>query len=131
MEAAEAPYRKAVELAPDQPLIRVSFGQTLLALKKEGAVEEAIEHLDIAMRADRENPLGWRLLAEAYERQGDAGMARLATAEQAFHLGQLQPARQFSMRARELLPPGTPQFRRANDIINAAESNIPRRVRGG
>jgi len=131
MEAAEEPYRRAVELAPDQPLIRVSFGQTLLALKKEGALEEAVKELEIAMRADRENPMGWRLLAEAYEREGDAGMARLATAEQAFHLGQLQPARQFGMRARELLPPNTPQFRRANDIINAAESNIPRRVRGG
>lgn len=127
---AEEPYRKSVELAPDQPLLGISLSQTLLALKKEGSVDDAIVFLDKALRQEDDNPMGWRLLAEAYERKGDAGMARLATAEMNYSLGQLAPARNFGMRARELLTEGTPQYRRANDIINAAESNFPRRRRG-
>ncbi len=44
-------------------------------------------------------------------------MARLATAEQDFALGQLKDARVFAMRAREMLPKNTPQWRRATDIV--------------
>ncbi len=44
-------------------------------------------------------------------------MARLATAEQNFALGQVRDARAFAMRARELLPRNTPQWRRATDIV--------------
>ena len=44
-------------------------------------------------------------------------MMRLATAEQDYALGQLKDARVFAMRAREMLPKDTPQWRRATDIV--------------
>jgi predicted Zn-dependent protease len=44
-------------------------------------------------------------------------MARLATAEQNFALGQMKDARAFAMRARELLPRDTSDWRRATDIV--------------
>ncbi len=126
---SEAPYRRSVELAPNEPLLRTPFGQTLLAINREGAVDEAITVLEKGVALERDNPMAWRLLAEAYERKGDAGMARLAVAEQNFALGQLPSARQFGIRARELLAEGTPQYRRAIDIINASETSLMRRPR--
>jgi predicted Zn-dependent protease len=48
-------------------------------------------------------------------------MARLATAEQNFYLGQMTDARVFAVRARELLKKDSPEWRRANDIILASQ----------
>ena len=48
-------------------------------------------------------------------------MARLASAEQNFALGQKDQARIFGMRARESLPKDTPEWRRATDIVLVSE----------
>jgi predicted Zn-dependent protease len=61
------------------------------------------------------------LLSQAYDSQGLDGMARLATAEQNFYLGQMNDARVFAVRARGLLKKDTPEWRRANDIILASQ----------
>jgi predicted Zn-dependent protease len=126
---AEAPYRRSVELAPNEPLLRTAFAQTLMAIKRPGIVDEAVVQLERALLADRDNPMAWRLLSEAHEIRGEAGMARLAVAEQNFALGQLMEARQMGIRARELLAQGTPEYRRATDIVQAAEANLVRRRR--
>jgi predicted Zn-dependent protease len=126
---SEAPYRKSVELAPTEPLLRISLGQTLLALPKDAGVADAIVNLNRAADYESDNPFTWRLLAEAYERNGQEGQARLATAEQSFSLGQLPEARRFAQRARDLLEQGTPQYRRAVDIITTSEDNFQGRKR--
>ena len=56
-------------------------------------------------------------MSEAYDTKGEAGMARLATAEQNFYLGQTRDARVFAMRARDLLKKDSPEWRRATDIV--------------
>jgi predicted Zn-dependent protease len=126
---SEAPYRKSVELAPTEPLLRVSLGQTLLALPKDAGVADAVTNLNRAVDYEPDNPFTWRLLAEAYERNKQPGLARLATAEQSFSLGQLTVARTFALRARDLLQQGTPQYRRAVDIITTSEDNFESRKR--
>jgi predicted Zn-dependent protease len=68
-----------------------------------------------------DNALGWRLLSEAYDTKGMDGEARLATAEQNFYLGQMQDARTFAIRARQLLKKDTPEWRRATDIVLASK----------
>lgn len=124
---AEAPYRKAVELAPTESLLRLSLGQTLLALPDDKGLKDAIVNLNRAVDYEDENPFAWRLLSEAYERDNQAGLARLATAEQNFALGKLAEARTFALRARDLLEPDTVQLRRANDIIATSEDNYEAR----
>jgi predicted Zn-dependent protease len=126
---SEAPYRKSVELAPTEPLLRISLGQTLLAVPKDAGVAEAITHLNRAADYEPDNPFTWRLLAEAYERNKQPGLARLATAEQSFSLGKLPEARRFALNARDLLEQGTPQYRRAMDIITTSEDNFQGRRR--
>ncbi len=118
---AEAPYRKSVALKPDAPLLLVSLGQTLVAEDDKTKLDEAIGKLNRSLDLEKDNPLAWQVLAQAYDAKGDGGMARLATAEQNFALGQVKDARAFAMRARELLPRNTPQWRRATDIVMVSQ----------
>lgn len=120
VEQAEAPQRKSVALKPDAPLLRINLGQTLISLKDPAKVEEGIQELKRALLNDSDNAVTWRLLAQAYDKQGKDGDARLATAEQYFSLGAAQEARVFAMRARELLTKNTPEWRRATDIVLAS-----------
>ena len=117
---AEEPHRKSVELKPTASLLRVNLAQTLLALDNGKRADEAIVELDRALVLENDNSFAWRLLSQAYDAKGDAGRARLAAAEAHFALRDEEQARIFAMRAREKLDPGTPQYRRATDIVLAS-----------
>lgn len=117
IKESEVPYRKSVELRPDAPLLRINLGQTLVAQEDKAKLDEAIVQLKRALDFENDNAFAWQILARAYDGKGDPGMARLATAEENFALGQLRDARGFAMRAREMLPKDTPQWRRATDIV--------------
>ncbi len=114
---AEEPQRKSVELKPDAPLLRVNLGQTLIALDEPTKIEEGAAELRKALTQEDDNAVAWRLLAQAYDKQGKEGLARLATGEYHFALGDAQQARVFAMRAREKLTKDTPEWRRATDIV--------------
>lgn len=120
-EEAEAPQRKSVELKPDAPLLRVNLGQTLIALDDKAKVREGIGELKRALTQEEDNAVAWRILAEAYDKLNEDGLARLATAEYNFNIGDKRQARVFAMRAREMLNRGTPEWRRATDIVLVAE----------
>ena len=117
IKESEDPYRKSVELKPNAPLLRINLGQTLVAEEDKTKMDDAIAQLKRALDLENDNAFAWQILARAYDSKGDAGMARLATAEQDYALGQLKDARVFAMRAREMLPKDTPQWRRATDIV--------------
>jgi len=114
---AEPAHRKSVELAPGAPLLLVNLGQTLIALNDPTRMDEAITDLNRALGKEPDNALAWQLISQAYDAKGFGGMARLATAEQNFYLGQSKDARTFAIRARELLKKDTPEWRRATDIV--------------
>ena len=61
--------------------------------------------------------MAWRLMSEAYDAKHMDGQARLAVAEYDYSLGDFNGAKAFAMRARELLPQNTPDWRRATDIV--------------
>ena len=114
---AEMPQRKSVELKPDAPLLRINLGQTLIALDDDKKVEEGVGELRRALTQEHDNATAWRILAQAYDKQGKEGLARLATGEYFFAVGDPQQARVFAMRAREKLDKETPEWRRATDIV--------------
>jgi len=120
-EEAEMPQRKSVELKPEAPLLRVNLGQTLIALDDRKKVAEGVAELKRALTQEEDNAVAWRLLAEAHDKLGEDGLARLATAEYNFNIGDKRQARVFAMRAREMLTRGTPEWRRATDIVLVAE----------
>jgi predicted Zn-dependent protease len=120
-EEAELPQRKSVELKPEAPLLRVNLGQTLIALDDKKKVAEGVVELKRAITQEEDNAVAWRILAEAYDKLNEDGLARLATAEYNFNIGDKRQARVFAMRAREMLTRGTPEWRRATDIVLVAE----------
>lgn len=121
VKESEASHRRSVELKPDAPLLRVNLGRTLVALNDATRRDEAIEILNRAVATESDMYEAWRLLAQAYDGKGDAGRARLASAEAHFAIDDLKQAKVFAMRAREQLDRDTPQFRRATDIVMASE----------
>lgn len=118
---AEAPHRRSVELMPNAPLLRVNLAQTLLAQNDKTKVDEAINYLEGALALEKDNAFAWRLMAQARDSRGEQGAARLAAAEEHYSVGDMNQARIFAMRARELLPRNTPEWRRATDIVLVAD----------
>ena len=116
-QEAEVALRKAVELKPDAPLLRLLLGQDLMAESDPKKVEDAIVDFNRSLVNEPDDPITWQYLAEAYDARGEEGLARLATAEQEFHLGQMKDARGFALRARQFLRKGTPEWQRATDIV--------------
>jgi predicted Zn-dependent protease len=76
-----------------------------------------VTELKRALTREEDNAVAWRILAEAYDKLGQDGLARLATAEYNFNVGDLRQARLFALRARDKLGKGTPEWRRATDIV--------------
>jgi len=109
-------YRKAVALAPNEPLIRVGLGQALLAVGSRRQIEQGLAHLRVAIRRDDAYPLSWRLLGIAYGKLGRIGEASWALAEYGFLIGDRKQVWGNIGRAEKLLKRGTPAWFRVQDI---------------
>jgi predicted Zn-dependent protease len=68
--------------------------------------------------------MAWRLLGQAYSQLGREGEARLASAEYHYAVGQVDQATQFALRARDMLPRGSNEWRRAMDIVLASGATM-------
>lgn len=116
--AAIAPLRRAVTLAPNAGLIRVMLGQALVAANNPAMLDEAIRELRVALQREPEMAAGFRQLAIAYGRKNERGQADLATAEASLIEGDIQTARGLARRAQLSMPPGSPGWLRAEEIVN-------------
>jgi predicted Zn-dependent protease len=113
---AVAPNRRAVELAPNSALLRVGLARALIAGEDKTQLPEAEEQLRAALRLEPDNAFAWNQLAIVADRKGLIGLARLATAEEAYALGDAMRANRFAQAAVRNLQAATPDFRRAQDI---------------
>lgn len=111
-----APNRRAVELAPAEPLLRVGLARSLIATEQVSLRQEAESNLREALRLDGDNAFAWNQLAIIADRNGQTGLARLATAEEAYALGDVLRANRFAQLALRNLARTTPQWQRASDI---------------
>jgi predicted Zn-dependent protease len=118
---AEEPQRKSVALKPEAPLLRINLGQTLISLGDRGKIEEGIKELKIALSRENDNIVAWRIMAEGYDKIGENGQARLATAEAYFAQGAPEEAYVFARRAQDLLAKNSLEWRRASDIVLVSE----------
>jgi predicted Zn-dependent protease len=122
-------YRKAVELAPEEPLLQASLGAALVATEDPKMMEEAKGHLKLAIDLEPDNAMAWYYLASVYDSEGNGGMAALATAERDFAVQDMGGAMQFAKRAQKDLKQGTQDWQRANDILAVAQAQMPRQRR--
>jgi len=117
-DAAVAAYGKAASLAPENALILGAYGRALLAAER---VRDAVTYLERAHARDGRDPRVLRDLAQAHARLGNRGMASLMTAERYAMAGRLPDAGIHAKRASDLLPRGSTGWRRAQDVLAAAE----------
>lgn len=120
--AAAQTYARAVQLAPNQPLILGGHGRALLAEGSAASIKAALPVLEKAVARDGQDPRILRDLAVAYAKNGNPGMASLATAERYAILGRMKDAGVHARRAEGQLPRGSPGWRRAQDVIEAAQT---------
>ncbi|MGV3577812.1 M48 family metalloprotease [Brevundimonas sp.] len=122
-EAIDA-HREAVRLKPDAPLLRVNLAHALIETNDSSNLDEAVDQLKRATAREHDNTMAWRLLGQAYASQGKEGEARLASAEFYYAAGGEEQATQFALRARDMLEPGSNEWRRAMDIVLASGATM-------
>ncbi|MDP6688545.1 MAG: M48 family metalloprotease [Alphaproteobacteria bacterium] len=127
VEAAVAPYERAVALRPNEVLLRIGLGQAQVSIQSDRHIEAAVANMRRAVRLDPGNPSAWRWLGMAYGRNGDVGRAALATAERYILTGKFRDAVGQASRAERLLPKGTPGWLRAQDLKAAASQAMKKR----
>lgn len=128
---AIAYYEKATQLAPKESLLYVGLARSYIAQNDKSYYEKADAALKNAIRYEPENAFAWNQLAIVADRQGKAGLARLATAEEAFNLGDFARANRFSQVAMKNLEHKTPEWQRASDIRVITDPIVAKMVRKG
>jgi predicted Zn-dependent protease len=117
MREAIPSLRQALKLAPDASLIRV---QLATALQNSGTPQEVTESVDLLKKSliEDQNPRAYRLLANAYYKQGKGPEADAMQAQAHFYEGDLKQAQIFAKRAQTRLGKGTPVWENNEDVIN-------------
>ena len=122
------PYRVSVREAPSSSLLRMALAHALIESNQPGTLEEAREHLEVALRSEKDNAWAWRQLAIVEGRLGDVGKAALHLAEAAAANGNFEEAFGQARRALSLLPEGSAEHLRAEDLRRYAESEMQARA---
>ncbi|HWD57271.1 MAG TPA: M48 family metalloprotease [Stellaceae bacterium] len=118
---AIAPYEEAVKLAPGSALIRISLAQVYIESSDPALDKRAIAYLNDAARVEGREGSVWRLLATAYGRDNQLGLAALSLAEEALAEAKKKDAAQQAQRAKQLLPKGSVGYQRAEEIQREAK----------
>jgi predicted Zn-dependent protease len=114
--------RKSLKLAGgEEPLIQVELAQAMLATEDASMLGESIALLRRADALDAENAITHHQLANAFYKQGLFPQADLEAAQANFVEGNVKQAKIFAKRALAKLPRGSPEWIRAEDIVNYKE----------
>lgn len=117
-QEAVAPLHQAVKLLPQSGLIRLLLAQAQLGMEGQESARAALETLKVARRTENDSATVHILTAKAYGRLNNLPLAELETAEAAVRRGDRELAIQKATNALKALKQGTPEWLRANDILN-------------
>jgi predicted Zn-dependent protease len=119
---AIAYLRKAMHFSGgNEPLMQAQLAQSLISSEDGKVLDEAINLLRKAILNDEGNSQAHRQLATALSRKGQEPQALLATAQAYMIEGNVKQAQIFAKRAQLKLPRGSPEWIRAEDIVNYKE----------
>ncbi|GHF27425.1 peptidase M48 [Kordiimonas sediminis] len=121
VEEALPVLEKAVQTAPQEPLIMTALGQALVSQENLDWMARAVPILEDAVRLDRSNSFAWFNLARAYSWLEQDGDAALATAERFYSVGAAHLALGHARKAMQEFKEGTPKWLRAQDILFVSE----------
>ncbi len=112
------PLRRAASIKPKSGLIRMMLGEAMIATGDNGLLDAALTELRQAIAYEPRAPKAYRNLAQGYGRKGMNAEADLASAQSAFHSGDMTTAKQLAARSKSQLATGSPSWLRADDIVN-------------
>jgi predicted Zn-dependent protease len=112
------PLRQAIKMLPNAGLIRIMLAQSLLATESPANAQDALSELRLARKTEDDTPILYQFMAMAYGQIGDIPRADLATAEAAYARGDKKLAEEKAKVAMAKLKRGSPDWLRANDILN-------------
>ncbi|NKB49562.1 MAG: M48 family metalloprotease [Alphaproteobacteria bacterium] len=124
IEQSLGPYRKSVELAPEEPLLRTALARAQIETEDQALLEEASTHLEAAAGREPDMREIWRLTTIVNGRLGRRGEMALAQAQFEILGGEYVAARTLADRAIDQLPVGSPGWLRAQDIRADAQQRI-------
>ncbi len=113
---AVRPYEEAMRLDPMEPLLRIELSQVYVENNDPAQTKRAIAYLSDALRTEDKDVDAWHLLATAYGRDNQFGMAALSLAEEGLAADNKKNALQQSLRAQHLLPKSSAAYARAQQI---------------
>ena len=113
---AVPPYEEALRLDPNAPLLRIELAQVYVENNNPAQNKRAIAYLSDALRTEDKDVDAWHLLATAYGRDNQMGMAALSLAEERLSAADKKNAVQQSLRAEHLLPKSSAAYARAEQI---------------
>jgi predicted Zn-dependent protease len=115
-------FRKALQLAGgNEPLMQSALAQSLLATEDMAVLDEAIALLRKSIAFDADYSVSHHQLAKAFYKKGQYPQADLAAANGHFVEGNVKQAQIFAKRALVKLQRGSPEWIRAEDIVNYKE----------
>lgn len=129
IDTAIAPLRQAVAGANGNPLIASMLGHALVQSAEHSrdtaTLDEAETVLRDAVRRDEDNPFAWMQLETIYAQRGDEARLALATAERlTLNRENPQAALHAALRASHGLPQGTPEWMRAQDLVQVSRNRV-------
>jgi predicted Zn-dependent protease len=119
-----APLREATERSGNAPMIAAMLGHALVETNDPKNFVEAKQILKVAVNRDNEDPFAWYQLGIIYDREGDQARAQLATAERNNLEGNPKLALASAQMALKGIPPGTPDYLRAQDIAMVSRAEL-------
>ncbi len=117
---ALAPLRQANKLLPNSGLIQIFYAQALIATENRTNIRQALNLLTLAKKTERDSVDIYKYSALAYGYLNDLPRAELATAEMAMMQGDTALAAEKAKRVIEQFKHGSPEWIKANDILNFA-----------
>jgi predicted Zn-dependent protease len=117
------PFKRAAALAPkNTDEIHTEYAQALLEAGDAKYLPTAIDELKVALKAEPKSPAVHRFLATAYGREGQEAVAKVELAEEAVLDGRPRAGRRMAQDAMRLLPAGSRDWLRAQDLLAASSS---------
>ncbi|HEY7005939.1 MAG TPA: M48 family metalloprotease [Sphingomicrobium sp.] len=124
---AVAPLREATERSGNAPMIAAMLGHALVETNDPKNFDEAKQILKVAVNRDNEDPFAWYQLGIIYDREGDMARAQLATAERNNLQGNPKLALASAQMAMKGIPPGSPDYLRAQDIAMVSRAELAKK----
>jgi predicted Zn-dependent protease len=124
---AIAPLREAVRRSGEAPMIAAMLGHALVSTEDPKNFTEAKQILKVAVNKDNQDPFAWYQLGIIYDREGDPSRAALATAERSNLENQPKMALASAQMAMKGIPPGSPDYLRAQDIAMVSRAELAKK----